>query len=118
MIHDELRKQIIVLIVGATYDEENHQNIISSGFYSELKRNMNNNYEEMKKNDEEIELFGLVNLASNKDNLSDIYEDLKLIHHLALENPKIDFKTSVDLFQEAAMHLSDLSEGSKDNDMN
>jgi len=64
----------------------------------------------LKWKDEEIELFGLINIALNKNNLTDIYEDLKLIHHLALENPKIDFKTSVDLYSEASLKLHHLGE--------
>jgi len=84
--------------------------VISSGFYSEFKRSINLNYEELISKDEEIELFGLINIALNKNNLGDIYEDLKLIHHLALENPKVDFKTSVDLYSEASLKLHYLIE--------
>lgn len=67
-------------------------------------------YDKLKDKEEDIELFGLINIALNKANLNDIFEDLKLIHHLSFENPWVDFKTSVDLFTEASLHLSEISE--------
>ena len=47
----------------------------------------------MKAEDEEIELFGLVNIALNKQKMDKIYMDLKKIHKYAIKNDKIDFKT-------------------------
>ena len=54
----------------------------------------------MRARDEEIELFGLVNIALNKQKMDKIYFDLKKIHKYAIKNEKIDFKTKVDLFTE------------------
>ena len=56
----------------------------------------------MRARDEEIELFGLVNIALNKQKMDKIYFDLKKIHKYAIKNEKIDFKTKVDLFTETS----------------
>ena len=52
--------------------------------------------------DEEVELFGLINIALNKRYMHLIYPDLKKIHKLGIRNSKIDFKTKVDLFSECS----------------
>ena len=71
----------------------------------------------MKAEDEEIELFGLVNIALNKQKMDKIYMDLKKIHKYAIKNDKIDFKTKVDLFTEISKHINKLTLGSAaDND--
>lgn len=58
---------------------------------------------------EEIELFGLVNIALNKRLMERIYQDLKKIHKIAIKNDKIDFKTKVDLFVEVSKYIAKLS---------
>lgn len=63
---------------------------------------------------EEVELFGLVNIALNKKYMHLIYQDLKKVHKIALKNPKIDFKTKVDLFSECSKFLAKISSASPD----
>ena len=58
---------------------------------------------------EEVELFGLVNIALNKKYMHLIYKDLKKIYKIALRNDKIDYKTKVDLFTECSKFLAKLS---------
>ena len=58
---------------------------------------------------EEIELFGLVNIALNKHKMDKIYMDLKRIHKIAIKNEKIDFKTKVDLFVEVSKYVAKIS---------
>ena len=63
----------------------------------------------MCEHNEEIELFGLVNIALNKHKMDKIYMDLKKIHKIAIKNNKIDFKTKVDLFVEVSKYVSKIS---------
>jgi hypothetical protein len=63
---------------------------------------------------EEVELFGLVNIALNKKYMHLIYQDLKKVHKIALKNNKIDYKTKVDLFSECAKFLAKISTASPD----
>jgi hypothetical protein len=63
----------VVLIVTASAMEENHKNIIKCGFYTQFKRNINEFYDKLVEGNEEVELFGLVNIALNKKYLHLIY---------------------------------------------
>lgn len=102
-------RKIIVIVVSASALENNHKNIIKCGFYTQFKRNINELYERLIEANEEIELFGLVNIALNKKYMHLIYQDLKKIYKIALKNPKIDFKTKVDLFSECSKFLAKIS---------
>ena len=53
---------------------------------------------------EEIELYGLVNIALNKNLMATTYKDLKKIHKLVNKDDKIDFKTKVDMFVEISKY--------------
>lgn len=64
----------------------------------------------MLEDDEEIELFGLVNIALNKRKMDLIYRDLKKIHKIAVKNDKIDFKTKVDLFTEISKFIAKMTQ--------
>ena len=64
----------------------------------------------MQSQNEEIELFGLVNIALNKHKMDKIYLDLKKIHKIAIKNDKIDFKTKVDLFVEVSKYIQRISQ--------
>ena len=55
---------------------------------------------EAKDNQDQIELFGVVNLALNSSNFRLIHSDMKHVHTLACKSDNIDFKTRVDLFSE------------------
>ena len=79
-------RKIIVLIVSASALEENHKNIIKCGFYTQFKRNINELYEKLIEANEEVELFGLVNIALNRKYMHLIYQDLKKIYKIALKN--------------------------------
>ena len=45
--------------------EANHKQIIKSNFYTQFKRNINEQYAKLVDADEEVELFGLVNIVLN-----------------------------------------------------
>lgn len=105
---EQILRKLVVLIVTATAMEENHKNIIKCGFYTQFKRNINEFYDKLVEGNEEVELFGLVNIALNKKYLHLIYQDLKKIYKLALKNKKIDYKTKVDLFTECSKFLAKL----------
>eukprot|EP00347_Sterkiella_histriomuscorum_P023636 403333912 len=105
-------RKIIVLIVSASALEDNHKNLIKSGFYTQFKKNINELYEKLIEANEEVELFGLVNIALNKKYMHLIYQDLKKIYKIALKNQKIDFKTKVDLFSECSKFLVKISQQS------
>lgn len=64
--------------------------------------------------DEEVELFGLVNIVLNQNYMHLIYQDLKKIHKIALKNNKIEFKTKVDLFLECSKFLAKISASDDD----
>jgi hypothetical protein len=108
---EKTQRKIIVLVVSASSLEENHKNIIKCNFYTQFKKNINDNYEKYLEANEEIELFGLVNIALNKKYMNLIYQDLKKVHKIALKNPKIDFKTKVDLLSECSKFIARLSSG-------
>mmetsp|Transcript_14447 Transcript_14447/g.14054 ORF Transcript_14447/g.14054 Transcript_14447/m.14054 type:complete len:143 (+) Transcript_14447:851-1279(+) len=103
------QRKIIVLVVSASSLEENHKNIIKCNFYLQFKKNFNDNYYKYIEANEEIELFGLVNIALNKKYMHLIYQDLMKIHYKALKNTKIDFKTKVDLLSECSKFLTKLT---------
>ena len=64
--HDEkTRRKIITIVVSASAHEENHKDIIKSNFYTQFKRNINDQYPQLVEADEEVELFGLVNIVLN-----------------------------------------------------
>jgi hypothetical protein len=46
---ESVRKKMISIVVVASAVETNHEPIIKSGFYRQLKRNLNDNYDEMTK---------------------------------------------------------------------
>lgn len=100
---------MVSIVVVASALEDNHDNIIKSSFYTQFKRNINENYQAMHDANEEIELFGLVNIALNKHKMDKIYMDLKRIHKIAIKNEKIDFKTKVDLFVEVSKYVAKIS---------
>ena len=112
---EKLQRKIVVLMVSASAKEENHKNIIKCGFYTQFKRNINELYDKLIEANEEVELFGLVNIALNKKYMHLIYQDLKKIYKLALKNSKIDYKTKVDLFSECSKFLAKLSSSSQEN---
>ena len=104
---DDLKmgRKIISIVVVASALEANHNNIIKSHFYTQFKKNINMKYEEHRDANEEIELFGLVNIALNKQKIYKIYTDLKRIHRIAVKSDKIDFKTKVDLITEVSKFI-------------
>lgn len=109
---EKTQRKIIVIVVSASALEENHKNIIKSSFYKQFKLNINDLYEELLKKNEEVELFGLVNIALNQKYLHLIYQDIKKVYKIAFRNPKIDFKTKVDLFTECSKFLAKISSNS------
>ena len=104
-----IQRKMISIVVVASALEGNHLNIIDSNFYTQFKRNINDDYATMVAKNEEIELFGLVNIALNKRLMNKIYPDLKKIHKIAIKNDKIDFKTKVDMFVEISKYVARLS---------
>jgi len=110
----KIKRKVIVLVVSASALEKNHRAIIYSDFYSQFKKNINDNYQQLRDANEEVELFGLVNLALNKSLVHTIHQDLKKIHKIALKNEKIDFKTKVDLFSECSKALGKIAATSQE----
>lgn len=108
-LYTPIQRKIVSIVVVASALESNHVNIISSGFYAQFKRNVNDSYAQLVEDDEEIELFGLVNIALNKRKMDQNYRDLKKIHKIAVKNEKIDFKTKVDLFTEISKFIGKIS---------
>ena len=108
-----IQRKIIALVVAASALESNHYSIIKCNFYTQFKRNINDSYQWLFENNEEVELFGLVNIALNKKYMYLIYEDLKKIHKIAIKNPKIDFKTKVDMLTEISKFCSKLAQRSQ-----
>lgn len=104
-----IQRKMISIVVVASALEQNHDNIIKSNFFTQFKKNINDDYTTMCMNNEEIELFGLVNIALNKHKMDKIYIDLKKIHKIAIKNSKIDFKTKVDLFVEVSKYVAKIS---------
>lgn len=100
---------MISIVVVASALDTNHDNIIKSNFFTQFKKNINEGYQTMCVNNEEIELFGLVNIALNKHKMDKIFMDLKKIHKIAIKNTKIDFKTKVDLFVEVSKYVAKIS---------
>ena len=92
-LDDKIKKKIIIFVVAATSKESNHKKIIEFGFYTQFKHNLNKKQKEIIKEDEkeqeevptqnQIELFGVVNLALNSNNFKLIHSDMKHIHTLA-----------------------------------
>jgi hypothetical protein len=111
---EKTKRQIITIVVSASALESNHKAIIKSNFYTQFKRNINDFYEKLVDSDEEVELFGLVNIILNQNYMHLIYQDLKKIHKIALKNNKIEFKTKVDLFLECSKFLAKLSTSEDD----
>jgi hypothetical protein len=108
-----IQRKMVSIVVVASALETNHDHIIKSGFYTQFKRNVNDDYVQMQEGDEEIELFGLVNIALNKRKMEKIYMDLKKIHKIAVKNDKIDFKTKVDLFTEISKYINKITQSSQ-----
>ena len=102
---NKMRRKIISIVVVASALEANHKPIIQSNFYTQFKKNINEDYKDHQEANEEIELFGLVNIALNKQKIYKIYPDLKRIHRIAVKSDKIDFKTKVDLVTEASKFI-------------
>lgn len=98
-----------IMVVASTL-EQNHHALIKCNFYTQFKRNINDNYQQLTDNNEEVEIFGLVNIALNKKYMHLIYQDLKKIHKIAIKNPKIDFKTKVDLLTETSKFVAKLAQ--------
>lgn len=70
---DGTRRKIITMVVSASALEQNHQAIIRCNFYTQFKRNINDHYSYLNDNNEEVELFGLVNIAMNKKYMNQIH---------------------------------------------
>ena len=103
-----MKRKIISIVVVASALEENHLPIIDSKFYDQFKNNVNQEQDDNQENNgdnEEIELFGLVNIALNWRKIYKIYKDLKKIHRYAVKSDKIDFKTKVDLITEVSKFI-------------
>ena len=62
---ENTKRKIITIVVSASALEQNHKPIIKSGFYQLFKKNISENYIQLVENDEEVELFGLVNIVLN-----------------------------------------------------
>ena len=107
---ESIKRKIISIVVVASALENNHNAIIKSNFYTQFKKNVNEQYSDYRDANEEIELFGLVNIALNKQKIYKIYGDLKRIHRIAVKSKKIDFKTKVDLITEVSKFIKILSE--------
>jgi hypothetical protein len=73
-----------------------------------MKQNLNRQSGKASQNDD-IELFGLVNIALNKRVMHIIFKDLKTIHRIAEKSQKIDFKTRVDMFTEISKYVAMVS---------
>ena len=93
-------------MVAASSVEQNHYAIIKSNFYTQFKRNINDFLSELANNHEELEIFGLVNIALNKKYMLHFYTDLKHIHNIAIKSEKVDFKTKVDLMIETSKFIA------------
>ena len=63
-------------------------------------------YTQLQEQDEEVELFGLVNLVLSKKHMQLIYKDLRKIHKIAMKSDKIGFKTKVDLLSELSKFIA------------
>jgi len=61
-----IKRKMISIVVAASALEQNHYSIIKCNFYTQFKRNINDQYGWLYDNNEEVELFGLVNIALNK----------------------------------------------------
>jgi hypothetical protein len=64
---NKTKRQIVTIVVSASALEANHKAIIKSNFYTQFKRNINDFYEQLVDADEEVELFGLVNIILNQN---------------------------------------------------
>lgn len=62
---EKTKRKIITIVVSASALEANHKQIIKSNFYTQFKRNINEQYAKLVDADEEVELFGLVNIVLN-----------------------------------------------------
>jgi tRNA uridine 5-carbamoylmethylation protein Kti12 len=71
------KRQIVTIVVSASALEANHKAIIKSSFYTQFKRNINDFYDQLVEADEEVELFGLVNIILNQNQMHLVYQDLK-----------------------------------------
>lgn len=73
LIQSVIQRKMVSIVVVASALEANHEPIIKSNFYMQFKKNINDDYETLSQADEEIELFGLVNIALNKRFMDKIY---------------------------------------------
>ena len=62
---ENAKRKIVTIVVSASALDENHKPIIKSGFYQLFKKNISENYSQLVETDEEVELFGLVNIVLN-----------------------------------------------------
>jgi len=105
-IHEKTARKIIAIVASASSLEGNHFSILKSGFYKQFKHNINMKYTQLQEQDEEVELFGLVNLVLSKKHMQLIYKDLRKVHKIAMKNDKIGFKTKVDLLSELSKFIA------------
>jgi hypothetical protein len=70
---ERTKRKIITIVVSASAYEPNHKAIIKSNFYTQFKKNINEQYTELVEADEEVELFGLVNIVLNQSYMHLIY---------------------------------------------
>jgi hypothetical protein len=99
----------VAIVASASSIETNHLSIVKSKFYKQFKSSINENYPKLMAADEEVELFGLVNLALSKKHMQLIYKDLRKVHKIAMKSNKIDFKTKVDLLSELSKFVAQVS---------
>lgn len=105
-------RKIITIVVIASANDNNHPNIVQSKFYAQMKTNLNRRLSKTQ-TDEDIELYGLINLGLNKKVMHLIHHDMVVIHRLAEKSNKIDFKTRVDMFTEISKFVSTMARKAK-----
>ena len=70
---EKTKRKIITIVVSSSALEVNHKAIIKSNFYTQFKRNINEQYTQLVNADEEVELFGLINIVLNQNYMHLIY---------------------------------------------
>lgn len=68
-------------------------------------KEIKNSAHEDEEDQDQIELYGVVNLAMNCSNFKLIHSDMKHIHSLAWKSKNIDYKTRVDLLSEISKYF-------------
>ena len=103
---DRLQRKIIGLAVSATSRITNLKPILESGFYQQLKKNLNRNPGHLTVGSKDCELYGLMNFALHPKYVGIIWRDLRKIYKLVFKNRDIiTFQTKVDLFRACVDHM-------------